>query len=200
MSIFKDALMYIHNRWVHPSHKVIITDPEFGIGSYHDIDHRMLYANFQLLVDYVEIECAALNGDHFNTPVQKVLDTLHNIPILHWFLPSYRNALQGLHRLRWEIGLGDEHPSQSASAQVIFDLYKFWKHDRPCRIDPWDMVPDVDFSAMIKYAKDHNGTLPELDPFTKSCYNFAHELEDKYFQEDTEMLQLLIKYRNHLWT
>ncbi len=200
MSIFDYGLLpTIHNRWINPSHKITITNKEFGIGQYHDTDHRMLYAMFQLLVDYVEIECAAMNSNYFTTPWQKVLDTLHTVPVLHWFLPSYRNALQGLHRLRWEMKLIHEHPSQAESARVIFDLYKFWTRTRPNRIDPYDLYRPIEISDLIHNARNNNGIITFTDT-QREYFDAVQKLEDKYEAEDTEMLHLLIKYRSCLWT
>lgn len=202
MSIFrkiKGILPFVHNRWIHPSHKVVITDPEFGIGNYHDSDHRLLYANFQLLVDYVEIECAALNSKYFSSDEQRVYELFAELPILHWFLPHYRNAKQGLHHLRWAMKQ-QECPGQAESARIMFDLYKFWKHDRPQRIDPWDEVPEVDITEMLDHAHKNGGKIRPLTKKEKKAYTNAFDIEAKYYEEDTEMLKLLIKHRNTLWT
>lgn len=190
-------LSYIHNLWIVPSHKIIITDKNYGIGSYHDTDYKMLYANFQLLVDYVEIECASMNSQHFNTPFQKVISALQLLPILSWLIPPVRNRLQGLHYLRWEMNLKDESHDQSLSAHITYDLYYWWVKERPSRIDPWEN--SVDFSDVFDNA-EKNGGIMTLTPIQKHSLDATREIQDKYDKEDNEMLETLINHRTHLWT
>jgi len=173
--------VYIHNRFVCPSDRVIIHHKGFGKGRYHDADYIMLFVMFQMLVDFIEIECSYSNHSSrhlFTTPWEKCYEWLRNIPVLHWFLSPVRNARRGLHRLRWEMTLDRaEYPSpqQAQSARELFRLYKFWVHDRPRRKNPFD------------------GSL-------KGKYLKIVELEDSYDKEDEEMLHLLIKNRRCLWT
>jgi len=186
-----NPFVYIHNRWVCPSDRVIINHHEYQKGAYHDSDYRMLYILFQMVVDFVEIECGSSWGPyHFETFWQKAYRKLYTIPILRWFLPPIRNARRGLHHLRWAMKLTDI-PSQAQHARDVFTLYRFWRHERPSRIDPWDV------------ARLCRGDYNLGDPISEEYGAFlvrASKLEDKYNQEDEDMLHLLIKIRMGLWT
>jgi hypothetical protein len=90
-----------------------------------DADTRILHANFQILVDYVERELAWMQ-----LIVEDKVRWYHR-----WV--SIRNARElALKYLHWEITqVGGE---QGQSAQAIKDLYLWWKDERPSRKDPWD--------------------------------------------------------------
>lgn len=194
--MFKNLLPYLHNRFIIPSHKVTIRAKDYGYGSYHDPDTQLLYSSFQLLVDYVEIDCQLGMSENLNTPLQNLYEILNYIPGVHWFLPPARNAMQGLLRLKWEMTLID-NPHQAESASAFYKLYKFWVHDRPKRIDPYstidhsetdEMISGIEPNTPIRFSKSYSDKL-----------KVAHELEDKYHAEDDEMLQLLMKYRRCMW-
>lgn len=195
-----DFFSYVHNRWVDPSHKVIIKHPQYGIGNYHDTDTRLLYANFQLLVDYVEIECSSMytcytKKSPFTTFRQKVKSIIDYLPYVGKLLPPSRNALQGLFYLKWELSLGGESPSQSAAAKEILALYKFWVRVRPERKNPWDLPARIrDEEPFIKDGKF------QLSPRYSKSLRKADALESKYKCEDDRMLIRLIKIRHCLWT
>ena len=184
--------IYIHNRFVCPSDRVIIRHPGFRKGSYHDADDRMLYLMFQMVVDYIEIECAGCVGPKeglFETNWQKCDRWVRELPLLHWFLPPPRNARRGLHRLRWEISLKD-HPSQSESAKDLLTLYRFWVHERPRREDPWEKVSDVRM----------NGRSFMLTEQWRKEADIAHAIDAQFDEQDQAMLHLIIKNRRCLWT
>lgn len=184
---------YIHNRWVCPSDRVIIRHPDYAVGHYHDKDFTMLYVMFQLIVDYVEIECASRLGaseDYYETTWQKWDRRWRELPVLHWYVKPVRNIRRGLHHLRWQINMKD-HPGQTQFAKDIFRLYKFWKHDRPARKDPFEKY------HLAREGKAWRGKLtPEEDKLLKRGAN----LEVKHEKEDERMLHLIIKQRNGLWT
>ena len=185
-------LPYIHNRWIHPSHKVTIQPhEEFLYGHYHDCDTVMMHAMFQLLVDYVEIECAAL-GDHYENSYQRMMTRLHTLPGIHWFIPNTRNPLKGLHHLRWEMKLPDDcHKSQAAYAVDIFRLYRFWKHERPLRRDPWENY------IRTRGARDWTRPLTQKE---RRALDHCQKIRDIYDQEDDRMLRLLLRRRRGMWT
>jgi len=195
---FKEILPFLHNYFICPSHKVIIKNKDYGYGLYHDPDDQLLHAAFQVLVDYVEIDCTYAGPDYLNTPLQNLFELLDEIPTLRWLIPhTYRrNALQGLLKLKWEMSLKDEHPSQSESAEAFYKLYKFWKHDRPQRQDPWDFAEDESFE---RYEPTPHGKSRKFTKIYSQKLKEAGELEDKYHEEDQTMLQLLIKHRRSMW-
>jgi hypothetical protein len=188
---------YIHNRWISPSHKIIIKHPEYHLGSYHDTDDIMLYGMFQLLVDYVEIECAVfpcVSEDQnrlFETPWQRVYRVISELPGVRHFIPPGRNARRGLHHLRWAMKLGKESPSQAASAKEVFELYRFWKHTRLGRVNPWTLYSEI---------REHRDWTRPLSKTERRFLNRAHAVEERYHREDEQMLIRLIKRRRDLWT
>lgn len=184
-----NGLAYIHNRWVNPKTHVHIRHPEFEKGHYYDADTRMLYANFQLLVDYVEIECG--HTEHFQTHWQRWRQSVHSIPVIGWFIPPSRNIRQGLHYLRFCMKLKDEMPSQAAHGREVFRLYKWWTKTRPARLDPWTPY------YILREHRDWKGS---LTPKEKKLMDKCQRLEDRYDREDERNLIALIKIRKGLWT
>lgn len=188
---------YIHNRWISPSHKIIIRNSQYPKGSYHDIDDIMLFGMFQLLVDYVEIECSIFpcgtpDQDRlFETRWNLVLQWIEGIPGFRYLVPSTRNATRGLHHLRWAMKLGKESPSQAESAKEIFALYRFWKHTRPRRPGAWDLYTDV------RVDRDWKTPLTKKE---RRLLNKCHATEERYHREDQQMLIRLIKQRRSMWT
>ncbi len=184
---------YVHNRWVAPSDRVIIRHPEFTVGHYHDKDYIMLYVMFQLIVDYVEIECASmlsLDENYYETFFQKWNRRWRELPVLHWYVRPVRNVRRGLHHLRWQMNLKD-HPSQKQFAKDVFQLYRFWKHERPTRKEPFESY------YALREGKDWKG---KLTPKESKCLKRGDTLKTKYEKQDEQMLHLIIKHRNGLWT
>jgi hypothetical protein len=193
MNYYRNVMAYIHNRWIMPSDRVIIQHPEYPQGHYHDTDHKMLYIVFQILVDFVEIECGAICGPYrFENRWQKAYRILSQLPLLDWLLPGDRNALRGLHHLRWAMSLKDS-PSQAQHAKDVFALYKFWKHTRPRRIDPWEWAET--FTGPKRIGKGF-----DFSPEYSAKLQAAGDLEEVYHRDDEEQLHLLIKIRQGLWT
>jgi len=190
--VITNPLAYIHNRWINPSDRVIIKHPDYPQGHYHDTDTVMLYALFQLLVDYIEIECGNFLSTRYETPAQTWYRRFRELPVIHWLLPVPRHALRGLHHLRWEMSLKD-HPSQSAAAKEMFILYRFWKHRRSERVDPFQAYHSLrvgkEWDSKRRITEEESLLLKE-----------ACDLEEKYEQEDTDMLTRIVKIRNCLWT
>jgi site-specific recombinase XerD len=185
-------VVYIHNRWINPSDRVVIRHPDYTKGHYHDADHIMIYLLFQMVVDYVEIECSVFPAtkNSFETRWQSINRFIHEIPLLHWFLKPTRNARRGLHNLRWQMKMKD-HDSQRDFAKDIFKIYKFWVHDRPTRKDPFERY------YALREGKDWKGKLTAQE---RKCLNAAQKLEAKYERQDQAMLHLIIKNRSCLWT
>lgn len=193
--LIRDTLSYIHNRWICPSDRVVIKHPDCPRGHYRDKDTILLYVMFQVLVDFVEIECGSHWGPYyFETPGQKVYRVIQNLPLLHWLLPPDRNVRRGLHHLRWAMSLKDM-PSQAAHANAVFMLYRFWTRSRQARIEPFT----VGFAGSDKRIVGPDNSInfsPEYSAYLES----QGELENKYEKEDTEMLKILVDIRGGLWT
>lgn len=142
-------------------------------GQYYEVDTRILHGLFETLVDFIEVEKAWMSvvfskddWTSFGFP------WWYKYRILRW-TKRFRSVKAGLAHLEWEISLGDTSPGQSDAAKEELDLYKWWKFERPARVDPFG---------------------------TSLVSEEAWKLEEKYDQEDEEMLIRLIKIRKHLWT
>lgn len=183
------VLAYIHNRWINPSHIIKIHHPDIIKGHYRDSDTIMLYAMFQLLVDYVEIECG--RAGFYESWYEKVYTWFRDLPIIGWFLPPIRNKRQGLHYLRWCMKLTSEHPSQAHHGKQVFKLYKWWTKERPTRKDPFNEYCEK------REFRDWGGS---LTPTEKKALDKATRLESRYEKEDARMLKLLVSIRKGMWT
>jgi hypothetical protein len=185
-----NPLAYVHNRWINPSDRVIIKHPDYPQGHYHDTDSVMMYVLFQLLVDYIEIECGNFLSTRYETRWQTWGRRVRELPVIHWLVPMPPHALRGLHHLRWEMKLTD-HPRQANAAKELFTLYRFWKHVRPARIDPFASYHE------LRDGKDWKGPITAEE---SSRLQEASDLEAQYEQEDTDMLQRIVKARSGMWT
>jgi len=142
---------------------------------YYDTDTRMLHVNFNLLVDFVEIEKAWMNiwSDGFKYSK------------LPWFdrkFRRFRSPEDGIAYLNWEIEQ-TSCPGQSKAAKTILEIYTWWKETRPNRPDPY---------VEANYYEVFKDDLVEVQRVRK--------IEAKYDKEDEQMLIRLIKIRQFLWT
>jgi hypothetical protein len=150
----------------------------------------MMYALFQMVVDYVEIELSGNLGDGFETRWQKFVRDCGSLPFIHWFVKAPRNARRGLYHLRWGMRLTD-HPSQAEFCKDMFALYKFWKHTRPRREEAhfyWHLMREGK-----SWRAPHT---PEED----RLFAVGEELQAKYDTEDQDMLLSIIRIRRSMWT
>lgn len=146
--------------------------------NYWDKDTLMLHAVMQLVVDYVEIECSQMH--------RRVKPSLRDrlIRMIPWFLRSdewYRSPESGVLDLKWQATLddpslpeGERNPKQAQAAQVILEVYTWWKHQRPSREDP-NLNPNYHIKDLLKLIRQHS-------------------------REDAKMLKKIIDVREFLWT
>ncbi len=209
---------YLNYRYVWKSHALIST---LQRGEYYDLDTRLLYAIFDELVNFVEVEVAWMHVICLEKEERKK----YHIPWHRSFLRLriWRNPEAGIAHLHWAAGLiydetmgkeGDPNfgkpTPQALAAQEIQLLYRWWKHERPHRPDPheasgWDqycenknnhkkqLSDDVD-SLIMEIENSHQD--PESSRLLEICQKMTNEQDD----EDTQMLIRLIKIRHHLWT
>ena len=182
----KNVYWWIRHRTFDKYH-IVHTGLEPG---YYDKDTQMFHAMFQLLVDYVEDECA--QGDDIGNEMQ-------NKPIIK----SRRDA--GLSYLQYQSDWMKEelveYTREKDHFREIITIYRWWTEDRPRRCDPWELFVPRPFEDM--FTKDNNlGVYRYSPPDIKK--NFKHidpiEVEDEYEEEDTEMACRLVKIRAALWT
>ena len=163
-----------------------------------DVTEQMLYVNFTMLVNFIEIEKAhdmLWSDDVVNT--QK------------WWqrgpLDNWRDPKLGLDHLKWEMEIKDDDgslPPQAHSAKEMFELYNWWKA-RPEREDPMDVSgltallsvglrADDDFIGFI-------GNTNEIKGYEEAS-QLCRKLEAQALKEDDDNLARLIKIRHSLWS
>lgn len=141
-----------------------------------DKDEILLHANFQILVDFIEVEKAWMM-------------TLSEDVKVPWYKkPFFRSRELGLKHLEWESQLDqdpnsssyqqpawtDGYPSQAEAARQQKRLYLWWKDVYPNREDAYDNY-DIDTNELL-------------------------DIEQRYKDEEQEALQMLMKIRFQLWT
>jgi hypothetical protein len=165
----KDKIWWVRYRTINRNHVIKIRSLEPG---WMDRDERMLHANFQILVDYVEIELAR---NEYKTPSV-----------------GKRDREKGLAHLDWEINddacKRGPSPTQSEAAKEKKSLYLWWVDYRLGREDAWSH-PAI--------WKDND---PEDDATSDECNAQAIYMEELHAAEDQRMLERLIAIRTTLWS
>lgn len=105
---------YLRNRFLDKPHLV---DTRLEPGISYDVDTRLIHGMFELLVDFVEDECA----------------NMYNICFLNGDCPG-RSAINGISYLLARDEYSDA--DQIARHREVVDLYDWWK-SRDSRIDPY---------------------------------------------------------------
>src|SRR3990167_8363588 len=209
-----DVRSYIQNRWFIKSHAL---NSKLKRGEWHDFDTRLLHSIFDELINFVEIELAWMCVV-FSEEEQKKYRTPWYRTIFR--IGLWRNSEAGIAYLKWASKLKTDEdwidkndpnygqPTQQAlAAQETFKLYKWWKEERPKRLDPSEL------SGWSKYCEErhHAAKTQEnnLDSFitnkadderSRELLNTYYKIEQAYAEEDTNMLIRLIKIRQSLWT
>ena len=176
LDIYHTIEVYIRNRFIDKIH-YLRTD--LTPGEYYDLDTRILHALFTELTDLVEVEYAGM---------QRYSEKQNN-----YIFRKGRCPLAGLDYLNWagqlkyddSYGFSPEDADynkptpQAQAALTTLELYNWWKN-RDNRPDPYQ-----------KYTEEKDGSEYGLKIL---------QLEEKYEQEDTDMLIKLISIRGSLWT
>jgi len=184
--------------------KYHLVDTKLNPG-YHEIDTRMLHANFELLVDYVEIECANM---------AEVADRAELTAPRGWrgdWFPRVakikegRSRELGMQHLNWEttlasptLNVNERSPDQAARAVQVIILYTWWKDVYPNR----EMLESPDRNGVgleflsAKWKKEN----PEMDEKIRQWSINSHIQELEWDKEEEEMLIALMRIRKGLWT
>lgn len=163
---------------------------------YWDARERILFANFSILVDFVEIDKASRNHEFLDSHVKN----------WRWFHVFRRRIPQaGIDYLLWETTLDDpslgsltSSPLQAQKAREVLELYYWWKIQRPNRLDPhessgwsrWCNIQDTNGNNVLNF----NTSSFEQHLLAKSMH-----IEDYYDREDDENLIRLMNIRQGLW-
>lgn len=207
MDTYKNIHSYIMDRFIVKSYLV---DTKLKRNQWHETSERMLHANFQLLVEYIETEKASI---YVNT---RGPEERHKLPFrfrYYWsrwfFLTSFRSEEYAFKYMEWEAWLDKQGHVQGYSAETVapqgldaqemISLYTWWK-DRVNRIDPYDTE---DYKIWAKEDPKMNKKSVDYAAYyqkKKDAIKRVHDLEEAQNKEDELMLIRLIKIRNSLWT
>lgn len=196
---------YIVNRWIDQSHALVAHPKHVKPGQYMDFSERILYCLFDELVDFVEIEKAHMNFRWNKTEKKKWWQTGK------WRTRTYRNIEAGLDYLRWESELTNEDymkeneqlklTSQALVAREIVELYHWWTEIYPNRPDPYEKSGWSAFCDEMRSKKmNFNDRDEETKKKSHSLLDELRNIEEQYQEEETKMLERLIRIRNHLWS
>lgn len=181
-----DIRHYIINRYITKTHALT---SNLTRGAYHEYDERILHSAFDELVNFIINEKGWMqiitNSDKY--PSKKATAEL------------------GLEYLQWETTLTKDYldPSdpeyndktdQAIVAEWIIKAYNWWVIERPNRPDASDA------SGWSEYCNNHPDIFNDDYETTHPMIEKMTQLEEAYYNEDSEMLIQLIKYRNRLWT
>lgn len=182
---YKTAIWWVRHRTTDRNHML-----RSGLKpGYHDKPELMLHVNMQMLVDYVEIECAHM-------AVMCLEDWAHKRPnwIKRWLGIPLRCADAGIAYL--EAPLEHDAQDQLAVQAEMVHLYRWWCQVRPCRPDPYEASGWTEFCAQRANILSFD---PALDDQSAQILENLRAMEEAYDQEDQHMLHRLIDIRQHMW-
>lgn len=207
---------YCGNRWVSKTH---VLASRLKPGQWHDFDTRLLHSAFDSLVDFVEIEqawhhviCSDEAYKKYRRPWYRRL----------FRLQQWRNSEAGLEYLKWATSLKHDEDwvnkndpdfgkptNQALAAEETIALYKWWKEDRPKRLDPMEASGWSDYcDERRNKAKEQDNDLwldfedetDEEKTRSHKIHAICNKMEREQDEEDTKMLIRLVKLRKNLWT
>ncbi len=173
---------------------------------YHEISETLLWGSFNQLKDFVERTQAwqTYNWSEERKPY----------PIWTKMIPFYRRYKYrtfcrpdlGIKHFEWASTLDDpslpaidRNEEQASAAREILKLYKWWTIDRPSRkLIPTVVYDDQGFGPLGCFDTDFDKDAEDYKKHVEIVKQ-NNELEEKWAEEDTEMLIRLCKIRMHLW-
>ena len=205
-----DLRIYIRNRWIIQSHCLVASPKDIPRGQWCDRSEALLYCMFGALVDFVEIEMAHMQT-YFN---KENKNKYPKASFMEGYLRSvWRCREAGLDHLHWSCGLTfDEHwttpddanfgkpTPQALAAMEIEELYLWYTVVRPNRPDPYEASG---YDSIFDNTKDFMSfTYNEgvTDEIREAASNKLNEIEKAYLDEDTAMMERLVRVRHSLWT
>ena len=206
---------YINNRFVTRTHSLTAHARDIAPGSWCDVGNRFLPCLFNELVDFVEVELAWWHIAWSDRAEKKK----YNAPFwaTGWFRwRTWRCPQAGLDNLAWQKTCDnrdytpEDHPDygklthQAYAAMEIEALYKWWTEVYPNRPDPHDAGGWSDYCEQRRKRGvellDFEDRTEEEAEMSRRALDATQAVEDKYNQEDEEMMIRLIKIRQSLWT
>ena len=196
--VWSNIQAYINNRFLYKTHTL---DTGLEKGLWHEFDDRLIHGVFEELVKFVELEKASWGNKS-------------GIDCLIWEIGlieddeymGYSSDIPCPVELRPETYGQPTH--QSIRAMETLELYCWWKYIRPNRPDPMDASGYTEYyDAEFKNGRSllfstHNDSIEsDIDVLWRDAsMSLNHAYEERYDDEDTEMLVRLINLRHALWT
>lgn len=202
-----DVKYYINNRWVTGTHCLTAHPKDIPRGTWQDVGNRFLPCLFNELVDFIEIE-QAWNYVIWSDEAQKK----YSPPwwATGWFRwRTWRCPEAGMEYLEWASSLKNDDPNsprhneptpQAEAAMEMMELYKWWTEEYPNRPDPHEASGWSEWCATRRDIFDFDNDTPEEREQSHKILQIANEIEDKYSQEEEDMMIRLIRIRESLWT
>ena len=205
---------YINNRWVTRTHALTAHPQDIPRGEWRDVGNRFLPCLFNELRDFVEVELAWWHIAWSNEGKKKYKAPFWATGWFRW--RTWRCPQAGLDCLDWQMKLTNEEfldddkkhlaePTyQAKAAQEILELYKWWTDVYPNRPDPHDAGGWSDYCAKFRSEGrdflDFEDRSDQEREASSQALDATQAIEDKYNQEDEEMMIRLIRIRQSLWT
>ena len=210
-----DLKYYINNRFVTRTHQLTAHPRDIAPGEWRDVGNRFLPCLFNELRDFVEVELAWWQIAWSGRDERKK----YNAPFYAtgWFRwRTWRCPRAGLDNLAWQMTCDnrdytpEDHPDygqltpQAHNAAEILALYTWWTEVYPNRPDPHDAGGWSDYCEQRRLAGqdmlDFEDRTDEEREASSRALDATQAIEDKYNQEDEEMMIRLIRIRQSLWT
>lgn len=209
-----DIRIYLNNRFLVRSHALTANPRDIKPGQWCDVSSRFLPCLFNELVNFVEVEKAWMSvvWDK-EAREQYVMPWWRGKWWARWF-KEWRCPEAGIAHLKWEMALLDDFPQsptykqlskQAIAAKEVYDLYMWWTVDYRNRVDPFDESGLTEwYDTQPEDEDDLLGLGSPKTPEARAAYDAMSDarlqLEQQYYDEDTQMMKRLIEARGSLWT
>jgi hypothetical protein len=193
-------------RFLYPRNKIKMEN--MPRGRFYEPSDIMFRAMFQVIVNYVEIDCAraelrsSTDYSRVDRFVQKWLPFL--------FSKDRRHQL-GIRYLEWMESLGETSPLQSKSAKIIIDLYLWYRNEYPLLRDPYEVEPEPEnlfvddegnpTKQVFRRSLNEDGTLSMLkfhDDYV-AYLDRCSAIEDAQKKIINQKLKDILKVREYLY-
>ena len=210
-----DLKYYINNRFVTRTHTLTAHPRDIAPGEWRDVGNRFLPCLFNELRDFVEVELAWWQIAWSGRDEHKK----YNAPFYAtgwWRWRTWRCPQAGLDNLAWQMTCDnrdytpEDHPDygqltpQAHNAAEILALYTWWTEVYPNRPDPHEAGGWSAYCEQIRHSGrdflDFEDRTDEEREASSRALDATQAIEDKYNQEDEEMMIRLIRIRQSLWT
>jgi hypothetical protein len=216
-----DVRYYLNNRFTSKTHALTST---LKRGQWHEFNERLLFCSFDSFVDHIEIENAwsHLVWSDKETRAKYKMPWWRQRWYTRWFM-EWRSPEAAIAYLEWEMSLRntewyaetdplyDTPTTQAIAAKEKWNLYYWWKHVRPHRVDVheycgWNAYCEERRLGVLSkggelgdYIFDNDESNQDKERSRKILKDMD-ALEKQFSSEDEDMLIRLVKLRDSLWT